>query len=291
MKVSVFIVTYNQEQYIEDCLNSILHQQTNFDYEVVIGEDCSTDKTLEICKKYAKKCNNIRLLPSQTNLGHVKSWERVLNACKGKYIAMCEGDDYWIDEHKLQKQVDFLDNHPDYSLTFHKVKLVYNDNVKKESLFSHLREKEYSAKEVYDTWSVLTSSVVFRNCLGTILFPKQIFYTDIYLVLLLLEKGKGYCLNITGVAYRRHKNSISKCSSIELNQKLFYQYKYMGKRFPLLKEISKRKKKEYLGWLIYAPFFNGIWKFRFIKMFEEPKLFFSTFFTTTLTSYIIKRKR
>lgn len=109
MKVSVFVVTYNQEKYIRQCLDSILMQQVDFDYEVVIGEDHGTDHTRAICEEYAAKYPQIRLLSLTENLGIARNWQRVLSACEGEYIAMCEGDDYWTDARKLQKQVDIME--------------------------------------------------------------------------------------------------------------------------------------------------------------------------------------
>ena len=97
MKLSVFVVTYNQEKYIRQCLDSILMQEVYFDYEVVIGEDHGTDGTRAICEEYAEKYSQIRLLPLTKNMGISGNWRRVLLECKGEYIAMCEGDDYWLD--------------------------------------------------------------------------------------------------------------------------------------------------------------------------------------------------
>ena len=118
MKLSVFVVTYNQEKYIRQCLDSILMQKVDFDYEVVIGEDNGTDGTRAICEEYAEKYPQIKLLPLIDNLGYFMNWKRVLANCEGEYIAMCEGDDYWIDPNKLQKQADFLDNHLEVGLVF-----------------------------------------------------------------------------------------------------------------------------------------------------------------------------
>ena len=118
MKLSVFVVTYNQEKYIRQCLDSILMQRIDFDYEIVIGEDHGADKTRAICEEYVSKYSHVRLLPLTKNMGYFMNWKRVLSNCKGEYIAMCEGDDYWIDEFKLQKQVDFLDSHQNVGLVF-----------------------------------------------------------------------------------------------------------------------------------------------------------------------------
>ena len=109
-KVSVCVITYNHQAYIEKCLDSILEQQTKFNYEIVIGEDCSTDRTASIIEDYTTIHKNIRFLDNSRNLGAIPNFIRSIKACKkGKYIAFCEGDDYWIDDNKLQKQVDFLE--------------------------------------------------------------------------------------------------------------------------------------------------------------------------------------
>lgn len=289
--LTVWVITYNQEHFISQCLDSILLQETNFPYQIIIGEDHSTDNTRSICERYAKKHSNITLLPLEKNLGLVKNWERTLNACNGKYVAMCEGDDFWLDRHKLQKQIDFLEVNPDYFISFHKIEFLFEDGVSHDDLFSHLEEREYSAYEIYDKWTVLTSSVIFRNFPEKIDFPKPIYFTDIYFSLYLLEKGRAYCHDFVGVAYRRHGENLSLIFPISKIQKLFYQYKYMIKRFPDFKEISKRNMNDWLDGLIYAPYFKGIWKFRFYKMYYEPRLLFTGFFTTTLTSYIFKRRR
>ena len=118
MKLTVAVVTYNHEKYIKQCLDGILMQQTDFDYEVVIGEDSGTDKTLSICEEYAIQYPQIKILPKQERLGIGQNWLRVLKACSGDYIAFCEGDDYWINSQKLQKQVEYLDAHPECSMCY-----------------------------------------------------------------------------------------------------------------------------------------------------------------------------
>ena len=289
--LTVWVITYNQERFISQCLDSILMQETNFPFQIVIGEDYSTDNTRRICENYANNYSNITLLPLEKNLGLVKNWERTLNACQGKYVAMCEGDDFWIDCKKLQKQFDFLEANPDFFISFHKVEFNFEDDVFHDDLFKHLEEREFLAYEIYDKWTVLTSSVVYRNFPEKIHFPKHIYFTDIYFTLYLLEKGRAYCQGFVGVTYRRHGESLSLNFPISRIKKLFYQYKYMCRRFPQFKEISKRNMNDWLEGLIYAPYFKGIWKFRFYKMYFEPRLFFTGFFTTTLTSYIFKRNR
>ena len=109
-KVSVFMITYNHEKYIAEALDSILMQKTDFDFDIVIGEDCSTDATRRIVLEYSRKYpDKIKLLLHNVNVGFISNMMYVLEACTGKYVAMCEGDDYWTDPFKLQKQVDFLE--------------------------------------------------------------------------------------------------------------------------------------------------------------------------------------
>ncbi|WP_395051089.1 glycosyltransferase [Flavobacterium sp.] len=127
--VSIFILTYNQEQFIAQTIEGVLMQKTNFKYQLVIGEDCSIDKTRVICESYAKEYGvKIKLLPNlPNNIGLISNYMRTIKECDGKYIAICDGDDYWIDENKLQKQVDFLENNPEYSIVYTAIKLLYSD--------------------------------------------------------------------------------------------------------------------------------------------------------------------
>lgn len=126
IKISVGVITYNQETTIRQTLDSILAQKGNFELELVIGEDCGTDATHAICEEYVsqlkiedwrlKKAPNaviINLLPNTKNLGIMGNFARVMKACTGDYVGICAGDDYWCDEMKLQKQLDYFHAHPD----------------------------------------------------------------------------------------------------------------------------------------------------------------------------------
>ncbi len=117
--VSVKMLTYNHVPFITQAIESILQQKTIFPFELVIGEDCSTDGTREAVFEYQKKYPDIiRVITSDKNVGMTKNGLRVLKACQGKYLAICEGDDYWQSPHKLQKQVDYLERHPECGLVF-----------------------------------------------------------------------------------------------------------------------------------------------------------------------------
>ena len=122
--VSANMPTFNHVQHIAQAIEGVLHQKTNHSFELVIGEDCSTDGTREIVFEYQKKYPNIiRVITSEKNVGAQKNSFRTGKACRGKYIAWCEGDDYWHCRDKLQKQVDFLEKHQDYGLVNSEVRM------------------------------------------------------------------------------------------------------------------------------------------------------------------------
>src|ERR1700722_19282110 len=120
MKLSVCIFTFNHEHFIGQAIEGALGQKTNFDFEIVVGEDCSTDSTRTIVMHY-QECypGKIRALLNPGNLGMMANNSRTIMECKGEYIALLDGDDYWTYENKLQAQVDFLENNSDYVLCFH----------------------------------------------------------------------------------------------------------------------------------------------------------------------------
>jgi len=120
--VSVLIITYNHEPFISQAVESALMQQTGFPCEITIGDDCSTDATGRIVDRYAgEHPDTIRVVTSGTNVGPRRNLLRTLQACRGRFIARVDGDDYWTDPFKLQKQVDFMETHPDCSMCFHDV--------------------------------------------------------------------------------------------------------------------------------------------------------------------------
>jgi glycosyltransferase involved in cell wall biosynthesis len=134
-KVCIVVATYNQEKYIRHTLDSIVGQKTNFEYEAIVGDDCSTDGTAAIIREYAEKYPDI-IVPiiREKNLGMVANTMDLTLRATGDYVAFIEGDDYWIDENKLQKQVDFLDSHPDYVACFGLCQIVDENEVRQEGL-------------------------------------------------------------------------------------------------------------------------------------------------------------
>lgn len=111
--VSVHILTYNQESFVRQTLDSIVNQVTDYSFEVIIGEDCSTDNTHHICQEYVDRYPNVKFAPQDHNLGLVGNYLNCINHSKGKYIMGCAGDDFWHNLQKIQLQVDFMESHPD----------------------------------------------------------------------------------------------------------------------------------------------------------------------------------
>ena len=164
-KVSVLMLTYNHERFIAQAVESVLAQETSFPIEIVVGEDCSTDRTREILLKLQQSHpGTIRLLFREKNLGPQKNYASTFAACTGQYIAMLEGDDYWTNPKKLQKQVDALDAHPEWSVCFHITRRVYDDGSKEPELYPANWTKEVAT--VHDLFQgnlFNTCSQVFRN--------------------------------------------------------------------------------------------------------------------------------
>jgi len=207
--VSIFLLTYNQEQFIAQTINSILMQKTNFNFQIVIGEDCSTDGTRSICETFAEKYSNkIKLLPAlEKNIGLIANYMRTIKACEGKYIAICDGDDYWIDENKLQKQVSFLEDNPNYSIVYSKLKKLFPDGTFKESIQRKLKQAGDFDDLVFE--NVIPSvTVLFRNRQNISAVPTWITnfpYGDWPTYLWILKDGgKIYFMDEITAVYRMH---------------------------------------------------------------------------------------
>ena len=209
MTVSIFLLTYNQEQFIAQTINSILMQKANFNFQIVIGEDCSADATRSICKTFAEKYSNkIKLLPAlEKNIGLIANYMRTIKACEGKYIAICDGDDYWIDENKLQKQVSFLEDNPNYSIVYSKLKKLFPDGTFKESIQRKLKQAGDFDDLVFE--NVIPSvTVLFRNRQNISAVPTWITnfpYGDWPTYLWILKDGgKIHFMDEITAVYRMH---------------------------------------------------------------------------------------
>jgi len=209
IKVSACIISYNQEKFIAQCLESVINQVTNFTYEIVIGDDCSTDKTFEICRRYANQYpDKIKLLKRIKNLGMIGNWVNTLSECSGTYIALCEGDDYWTDNYKLQKQFDLLENNSELSFCFHKAYRFDVQNANRNKLYPDDTTKlVLDEKDFFKISTIPTASVFFRN---QIKFPSLIHsHADMILYATLLTVGKAGFIVDKMSEYRLHSDGVS----------------------------------------------------------------------------------
>lgn len=208
--VSVLMIAYNRESYIEEALKSVLCQKTTFNFEIIISEDCSIDNTLAICQKYKQLFpNQINLIANEKNLGLQRNYIQAYKAAKGKYIAICDPDDYWINRNKLQLQFDFLENNPKFSLCFHRV-LNYYENDKSKSLSNGGQKVITTIVDLSTSNYISNVSVFFRNNLFELPSGIETFaYFDYLLHMLCAEKGNIYYFSKVMAVYRKHSTGIS----------------------------------------------------------------------------------
>ncbi len=223
--VSICSTTYNREKYIAQAIESWLMQKVNFTFEIVISDDCSTDNTVQIIEEYIAKYPEIKfkLLKAKKNQGFVKNSVKVYESAEGKYIAQCDGDDYWIDEKKLQKQVDFLENNPDYVMCFTN-SYIYNQDTDEKRIAKVNSWDTCTTREILEEHNSLTaekhgelqtlghmSSIVFRNFIITT-YPKWYYTTymnDDTLFVMLSKFGKAKMINEVCGVYRVNNEGVS----------------------------------------------------------------------------------
>jgi len=209
--VSVFMMTYNHERYISQALDSILSQKVLFDYEVVLGDDCSIDGTKEIVLSYKDKYpDKIKLLLHKKNIGAAKNQIEVFNNCSGKYIAICEGDDYWTDPYKLQKQISFLEERNDCNISFHNYSIVDRNDVYVSNGHTLYYKDILGLDDIINGLFPKTCTVVFRrSAIERIDLAEVPFLNDIVLwVLILLDGSYAMKLNDNMACYRIHENGV-----------------------------------------------------------------------------------
>lgn len=244
--VSIACITYNQENYIRQCLDGFVMQKTDFCFEIVIHDDASTDKTPSIIKEYCDKYPDlfVPILQSQNKYKEGKGIlvPYVFPKCKGKYIALCEGDDYWIDPLKLQKQVDFLDENPDYSMCFHDA-CIKNETSTLFNYPPHVCSKDYSSSELFKEWIVPTASILARKeAVFSAVRDVRIINGDINVVLACANHGKVYGMADKMSVYRVQANGLT-LSRVK-NDNLDLQFRYV-KHYECLKENYHKVSSKY----------------------------------------------
>ncbi len=295
--VSVRVSTYMHAKYIKECLDGILMQKTSFPFEILIGEDQSSDGTREICIEYAKKYpNQIRLiLHKRENNIHINGrptakFQGIYTSylCRGKYYAVVEGDDYWTDPEKLQKQVMYLENHPDCSFTCHDVEIVYED-VPEVFPFQTVWSKSIiNFEDAFHHHFISFLSIVYkRNALSS---PpswfSQAIVGDIPLVLVLASHGYGYYFqdkmgvkrkNPGGVTQDPNRKKVDSRPAFYFIFKNIHNYtkgKYRSITFPKLAGYERAFAILSLKEFKLISFF----KFAFLAIYHEPGFLIKKFF-------------
>lgn len=188
--VSVFLLTYNQEQFIAQTLDSILSQETDFSYKIIIGDDTSDDNTSSICREYASRFpDKIDYHRHSSNLGLMGNFVKTATRLNGKYIAICDGDDYWLDPLKLQKQVSLLEKNEKYALVGTGVQIILKNGDVSQKMQMDLQE--ISIEELIEDNKIIAPTAVFRNYLEIQNLPHwfhNIPYGDWPLYLMALQK-------------------------------------------------------------------------------------------------------
>lgn len=216
IKVSVAILTYNQKEFIGKAIESALSQKTNFDVEILVGDDCSTDGAQETILAYQEKYpDKVRAVLHSKNLGQNGLFNTIetLKLAKGTYIAPMDGDDYWTDDQKLQRQVDFMEVHPDFSACFHNALITYEDGTPSHELNSPDQKDVITAEDLVgedEIWFMATSAVMFKN--GIMHYPEWFLKSssgDIPRYVILAKHGPiGYVPGVMSV-YRKNRGGAS----------------------------------------------------------------------------------
>ena len=239
IEVTVLLITYNHEMYIAQAIESVLMQETNFGYEIVIGEDCSTDKTRQILIEYQQKySDNIRLLLHEKNLGANANYRKTYSECNSEYLAYLEGDDYWIDKKKLQKQFEFLENNKDFSMCFTGAKRIdENGAVIHANMVPEQYRKNLSQRELIDGYMPPGPTAFARRY--PLMLPDcslRLINQDFFETVMIAEYGDfGYLPEITSCS-RMHSGGVWSMKneeyyamhSLELSEALleYFGYKY-----------------------------------------------------------------
>ena len=252
LKISVIITSYNHEKYIRECIDSILMQR-NIDFELIIGDDHSDDKTKKIIEEYQMLYPEIiKLIPSSENMGITKNLKRCLEVVTGDYVAICEGDDYWTDPYKLQKQAYFLESKKGFALCFNAVSVIYEDKPGK-NYYAHknLKKNSFTTRDlIQDNLIGNFSCCMYRTAVIKKLpdFLYDIFTVDWMFNMACSEYGKIGFINESMSVYRKHNNAYwsSKDSlykkkeilkNIDIYNK-FFSYRYDEEFVKLKKRFS-----------------------------------------------------
>ncbi len=283
--VSIICDAYNHEKFIAECLDGFVLQKTNFNFEVLVHDDASTDNTANIIREYeAKYPEFIKPIYQSENQyskhrpGYI--WRNFqFPRAKGKYVAFCEGDDYWTDPYKLQKQVDFLEGNPDYTMCFHNAKALNKDGIITSFDSGVVESRDYSGEEFLRKWFVPTASVVVRRNVLNFKYkdPSRILYGDVVLFLTASELGRVRGLQDSMSVYRIIGSSTIHSSNGDkrFREGALAHYQFILDNF---KELDAKAIRRKVGWAhlrhmtTLKPFSISWFKDLFYGLWLNPKL-------------------
>lgn len=256
-KVIIRCLVYNHEPYLRDCLEGFVMQKTNFPFKAVVHDDASTDSSAAIIREYAEKYPHIIEPIYETENQYSKrdgSLRKIMDAHslgRSPYIAYCEGDDYWIDPYKLQKQVDFLDANPDYAMCFSACKIQNDYGLHTGTKGEEVTDRDYESTELLKTWCVPTASILIRAAIAKderiTKYDKRKTCGDIFVVLTAADYGKVrgmqdkmtvYRLNPGSIMNRKHSNAQQKGNMLRyLGHYTFIKEKYPKVSRKLIRDL------------------------------------------------------
>lgn len=233
--VSVCLITYNQENYIQKAIKSIFDQEVGFPIEVIISNDCSSDNTHQKIEEIIKDATNgfvVRYYNHKDNLGMMRNFSFAINECKGKYIAYFEGDDYWDYPKKLQTQVDFLEQNPDFAICCHNVRFLENEKFINEIYLDKINIKDiFTLEDLAKHNIVPTLTAVFRNTSDKL--PSWILESpigDLPMFMMVAKHGKIKYINEKWAVYRSNIGEWSKMGN-QKNLNMIKQYDLLTEEF------------------------------------------------------------
>jgi glycosyltransferase involved in cell wall biosynthesis len=248
MIVSVIMITYGHERFIQKSIEGVLMQKCNFDFELIIANDCSPDSTHKIISELIcshPKGHLIKYTRHKKNLGPVKNSIWALNQSNAKFISLCEGDDYWTSPDKIQNQVDFLNNNNDFSICFTDYKVLYENT---KNIFCPNLNKKYKNKSIFNQSNIIlsnfipTATVMFRNQKEVFTrLDLSLYPLDWFLHILNSEYGKIKFLSFESAVYREHDGGICSATSPIINNQ-----KYLKSIKIFRKVYSKNYKVQFL---------------------------------------------
>ena len=238
--VSIRCCTYNHEKYIRQCLDGFVMQKTNFAFEAIVHDDASTDGTQEIIKEYARRYPEIiKPILETENLWRKRdgSLRRVVdNACVGKYVAFCEGDDYWTDPNKLQSQVDFLESHGDFTLCFHSSAVLNENHAVQYIKCESIEEREYFTNDIFPAWIIATASVMCRREVleAPVRHRRWLSYGDIAFFLTAAKTGRLWGMKKQMSVYRINAGGFTQKSKVPDYRKWIKHERCLRMNFPAI---------------------------------------------------------